>query len=380
MDDGRDEEIEAQAFATGAWIYRDGFGPGTEVVRARVADALAARVDEVAAEVLAAVVEEGEDYETATPEARRVLGGLAEYTRQGTLLTASWVRTGIIPNGHDYRRHRLDQHGFLPNRVTGRIIRMVRSNLAFADGCRRVLHREVRRAGGSDAVFWALAAGVDIGFRTSLLVTAELYDRRAIETERALAEKEEQLEHQALHDPLTGLANRALLFDRLDQACERLRRHPDRGGLGVIFIDLDDFKLVNDDHGHAAGDSVLQEAARRLTATVRPEDTVARLGGDEFVVMCEAVPGSEWADRMARRITEALAAPFVVDGSPLHVTGSIGTAVASPPRCEVDALVRKADDAMYEAKRSGKRVPVGERAGDGRGHAAGRHAGRHRRR
>lgn len=357
MDLSHDEYTDVQTFASRAWIHRHGFGPGTEAVRAEVADTLTRRVDEVVVEVLAAVAEEGEDYESVTPGARRVLDGLAEYTREGTLLTAEWIRTGAASNRHDYQRHRMDHlDGFLPAGVTGRIIRMIRSNLAFGDGCKRILYEEVRRAGGSDELLWALAARIDAGVRRNLMVTAKLYDRRALEGEEALAQKESELVYQALHDPLTGLANRLLLFDRLDQACERLLRHPDRGGLGVIFIDLDDFKLVNDDHGHSAGDLVLQEAARRLTTVVRSEDTVARLGGDEFVVMCESVPNVVWAEIMARRVAGELERPFDVHSRVMTVTASIGTAVAFPPDCEVERLVREADDAMYEAKRTAKGV------------------------
>ena len=148
MDLSHDEYTDVQTFASRAWIHRHGFGPGTEAVRAEVADTLTRRVDEVVVEVLAAVAEEGEDYESVTPGARRVLDGLAEYTREGTLLTAEWIRTGAASNRHDYQRHRMDHlDGFLPAGVTGRIIRMIRSNLAFGDGCKRILYEEVRRAG-----------------------------------------------------------------------------------------------------------------------------------------------------------------------------------------------------------------------------------------
>ncbi|MGH9110160.1 MAG: diguanylate cyclase domain-containing protein [Acidimicrobiales bacterium] len=354
MDVVRDGEAEESAFTSGLWIYRDGFAPGTETVRARVADALVERVGEVVSDVLAAIVEEGEDYEKVTPDARRVLDGLARVAGQGTLLLAGWIRTGVPPGEGDFRHHGIDDDGYLPTSVTGRVIRMVRSSLAYADTIKRILHREVARAGGSEAMFWALAAGADLGSRRTLLNTAGVYDQRALDTERALAHKEAQLEYQALHDPLTGLANRALLFDRLDQACERQHRHPDQGGLGVIFIDLDDFKLVNDEHGHTAGDVVLREQAHRLQASVRPEDTVARLGGDEFVVMCESVPDPAWADAMVRRISDGLTPPVEVEGRRMAVTASMGSAVAFPPHCEVEGLVRKADDAMYEAKRRAK--------------------------
>ncbi|MBC7373616.1 MAG: PAS domain S-box protein, partial [Frankiales bacterium] len=162
---------------------------------------------------------------------------------------------------------------------------------------------------------------------------------------------EEQLRHQALHDPLTGLPNRALLTDRLDQALRVAAR--DREPLAVMFLDLDRFKTVNDSLGHQAGDVVLVAVARRLEGVLRPGDTAARCGGDEFVVVCEGCD-AEQALVAATRIAGVLDAPITVMGSELSITASIGIALAQPGRTTADELLRDADAAMYTAKERGR--------------------------
>jgi diguanylate cyclase (GGDEF)-like protein len=159
------------------------------------------------------------------------------------------------------------------------------------------------------------------------------------------------LAHQALHDPVTGLANRVALMDRLAQALVSLERQP--GRLAVLFLDLDDFKGINDTLGHEVGDQVLVEIARRLTSISRRADTVARLGGDEFVVLCPALSGDEALKDIAGRVRTVVSAPLVQDGHDLSVTASIGAVLGADARADASELVRKADIAMYAAKRLG---------------------------
>ncbi len=159
---------------------------------------------------------------------------------------------------------------------------------------------------------------------------------------------EERLAELALHDPLTGVANRLLLDDRLRIALDRIRRAG--GGVGVFLLDLDDFKNVNDRHGHDVGDDVLMAVARRLLATIRPEDTVARLGGDEFVVICEVTGGQAEVERIGSRITEALAEPYRLDGHTLVVAASVGGVLAEDAGSEPSKLLSRADDEMYRVK------------------------------
>jgi diguanylate cyclase (GGDEF)-like protein/PAS domain S-box-containing protein len=163
---------------------------------------------------------------------------------------------------------------------------------------------------------------------------------------------EEQLTHQAFHDPLTGLANRVLFTDRLDHALSRNTRGP--RSLAVLFLDLDDFKTVNDSIGHEAGDDLLHAVAGRLTSTLRPGDTAARLGGDEFGILIEDLEHDDMATVIADRLLSALAEPFEVAGRRLHVNASIGIALRASRGQSAGELLRNADTAMYAAKRLGK--------------------------
>jgi diguanylate cyclase (GGDEF)-like protein/PAS domain S-box-containing protein len=165
---------------------------------------------------------------------------------------------------------------------------------------------------------------------------------------------EEQLSHQAFHDPVTGLANRALFADRVAHA---LRATVRKGSLvGVMFIDLDDFKTVNDSLGHQAGDAVLVEIARRLEKAIRPADTVARFGGDEFAVLLDGVENSDEAAMIADRLLVELEVPTVIDGKQVYPRASIGICLSDEDLLTQDAedLLRNADVAMYMAKRGTK--------------------------
>ncbi len=158
-------------------------------------------------------------------------------------------------------------------------------------------------------------------------------------------------EYQALHDPLTHAANRALFFDRLGQALSRASRS---GKLvAVLYVDLDDFKPVNDRFGHGVGDTVLKTVVGRLQRVVRDTDTVARLGGDEFAVLLEDAGSSAYAALVANRILKAVCAPITVAGGEVLVGASIGLATSAGHE-RSDELLRRADAAMYAAKRTGK--------------------------
>ncbi|MEC9000256.1 MAG: EAL domain-containing protein [Actinomycetota bacterium] len=160
-----------------------------------------------------------------------------------------------------------------------------------------------------------------------------------------------QLEERAYHDELTGLPNRAMLLDRLQDALHRAARH-DRM-VGVLFLDLDRFKVVNDSLGHGAGDDLLREAARRLERTIRPGDLVARLGGDEFVVVIADMVRTTDALAAAERVRTALARPLELGGDPTVMSASVGIAVAHGTETPAD-LLRDADTAMYRAKEGGR--------------------------
>ena len=167
-------------------------------------------------------------------------------------------------------------------------------------------------------------------------------------------ELEEQLLYEALHDPLTGLLNRALFADRLDHALARLARS--EAAVALLLVDLDEFKLTNDDFGHGVGDEVLKSVGEILRSSLRPADTAARLGGDEFAILVEddghTTGHAMW---VAERILEELKKPFMVQGQELSITASIGVAVATTTHHDrPERLMREADLAMYRAKNKGK--------------------------
>jgi diguanylate cyclase (GGDEF)-like protein len=167
---------------------------------------------------------------------------------------------------------------------------------------------------------------------------------------RALREQEERLRQTALYDQLTGLPNRTLLLDRLTQAGERAARHDDQP-YAVLFIDLDGFKIVNDTYGHAAGDAVLVEVARRLTTVVRSADTAARLGGDEFVLLLEDLSADGMPQAVVERVKWALEEPMIIAGQPMRMNASIGIAVSEAGTTKAGSLLRIADQAMYREKK-----------------------------
>ena len=168
---------------------------------------------------------------------------------------------------------------------------------------------------------------------------------------------EDRLQHDAFHDALTDLPNRALLMDRLSQAVGRTKRRAD-SRFAVLFIDIDGFKFVNDSLGHNMGDQLLIAISRRLEACIRDGDTVARLGGDEFIVLMQDVASTEDVLSLADRILEAMQTPFLLDDHELVMTASIGIAFCGANDESAEELVRNADIALYQAKSRGKAVYV----------------------
>ena len=163
----------------------------------------------------------------------------------------------------------------------------------------------------------------------------------------------DQLRKQALHDSLTGLPNRVLFRERLAHDLQRRRRAPDRRS-AVLFLDLDDFKDVNDGLGHAVGDALLRVVADRLRSTLRPEDTAARLGGDEFAVLIEAAEDVDGVTALADRIVATIASPVSIGGQQVSARVSLGVALSPEGGQSVDELLTNADAAMYVAKAAGK--------------------------
>jgi diguanylate cyclase (GGDEF)-like protein len=186
-----------------------------------------------------------------------------------------------------------------------------------------------------------LAAGV-----TYALTLRKWWEARSELSRMEVLEKE--LRYRATHDPLTDLPTRNVFMNRLEGALARAQRS---GRFpAVLFLDLDNFKAINDSHGHVVGDAALREVARRLRTSVRLGDTVSRIGGDEFVVLLEEVRDANEAARAVGRIGRRLQAPLVVDGRETTVHASIGMALGGPGTEAPEALVRRADFQMYRAK------------------------------
>ncbi|MBF0294087.1 MAG: diguanylate cyclase [Magnetococcales bacterium] len=165
-------------------------------------------------------------------------------------------------------------------------------------------------------------------------------------------ELEERLKHLAFHDPLTALPNRQLFDDRLRQALAQGRRH--NRMVGVMLFDLDHFKTINDTHGHAAGDQLLKEVARRLGSCIRESDTVARLGGDEFTAVLTNVSDAEQVHKVARKILKALGRKVALDAAKIAITSSIGVSLYPVDGDGMEELLEKADQALYRAKNAGR--------------------------
>jgi diguanylate cyclase (GGDEF)-like protein len=225
--------------------------------------------------------------------------------------------------------------------------------LAAVAGISVVLARSIRRPikelnkGVDEFSRGNLDHRVPIYRRDELGLVVEMFNRMAA----AVQGGQEELAHQAFHDPLTDLPNRDLFKDRVGHALARQAR--DRKPLAVMFVDLDDFKTVNDSLGHAAGDQLLSWMAERLRQSVRPSDTVARLGGDEFAVLVEEMRGQRDAILVADRIIDALTEPLAIEGKEIFVHASVGIAMTYGG-IEMNELLKNADVAMYAAKRSGK--------------------------
>lgn len=158
-------------------------------------------------------------------------------------------------------------------------------------------------------------------------------------------------EYLALHDPLTGLPNRILFFDRLERALAHSRR--EQHLVGVLMFDLDGFKDINDRHGHLAGDQLLRQIGSRLAMTARDTDTVARIGGDEFVVLITGAAKLTAVRQATSRLVSTFGRPFDIDGRTLRMTASVGLAIHDGDHIAADELLRRADMAMYSAKRAG---------------------------
>lgn len=199
-------------------------------------------------------------------------------------------------------------------------------------------NRYIRKDGGIVHILWSAhwveEEGVRIGVARNVT---------------ALRQAEDELRHLAHHDPLTGLTNRTLFYDRLESALHAAHRH--QSGVALLFLDLDDFKMINDVHGHAVGDRVICSVARRLACCVRATDTVARMGGDEFTVLLTDIHSKDAVSRKVEQICQVLAEPFDAELGGITPSCSIGVACYPGDGTDADSLLSHADSDMYRTKR-----------------------------
>lgn len=257
-----------------------------------------------------------------SPSSERVLG----YTPQ-ELLGTRFDRLVVGENG-------------------GHLLRLLADGAGYARPNSELIECSLRHRDGETRRFEVLHTNLldDEHVRGIVLNARDISERKVFE---------EQLSHQAFHDAVTNLPNRALFVERVRHAIGRARR--DRRQLAVMFLDVDDFKTINDSLGHVAGDAVLVEVAKRLSASIRSSDTAARFGGDEFVVLLEDLDGPNTVVEVAERTLADLNRPLTAAGKELMLRGSIGISILEPSSSAgADELIRDADAAMYIAKRDGK--------------------------
>ena len=309
--------------------------------RESLGNALVGRADDVAAGVLATLWPSG-----AGDVHCDVRETIAEADRVATQMLGRWLTGGAHVSEEE--RRQLGALGELIGMVT--LDDLVKAYLVWRDVLFGVLDEEAARLETPPALVAEVRAVVFRNHDGSIVRMARRYEEERCALHAQLDAERAKLADLALHDALTGLPNRALLFDRIEHALRAASRN--EGALAIFFVDLDGFKAINDRLGHDAGDQLLVAVSARLREAVRDADTVARLGGDEFVVLCVGLDGVHRPEIVADRIIASLSRPFTLSGEEASISASVGIAAAGGSDGPRDLLFR-ADVAMYTAKQSG---------------------------
>lgn len=318
---------------------------GIDASRVTLGWALHARGDDVAADVLRRI---------GGRLSFEVLARIATADRLATQVVGRWLATG--EGAMEAEHAQLSGLGSLVNAVD--LPALVKGYLAWREAAIAVLEEEGARSGCGESLLAEARQVIARSCDASIVRMVRQFELERSRLQDALAEERAKLTHQALHDYLTGLPNRPLLFNRIAHALHGADRYG--GTVALLFVDLDGFKDVNDGFGHETGDLLLVAVAERLCVAVRPSDTVARLGGDEFIVLCDRLEDAGEATAVAERVLAALREPFVLPVGEAALTASIGIALASDDEAP-DELVGRADHAMYAAKRRGDAHEVAPR-------------------
>lgn len=243
--------------------------------------------------------------------------------------------------------HEYDEHVF----VTGE---EHQNETSFTDYSGMQRYIETKRSLHKDAAGNLFLVGIirDITERKHMEDDLKRKAAELLQSNAELQQSASHLSHLAHHDALTGLPNRKLFYERLQQAIDWAAEN--QQAVGLLFLDLDGFKQINDSKGHDVGDLLLKAVARRLSGCLRGSDTVSRLGGDEFTVILPAIPNAQDAARVATKVLDTLAKPFVIQGNEILVTSSVGISLYPENAQDLEMLVKAADNAMYRAKQQGK--------------------------
>ena len=312
--------------------------------------ALGARADDIVEQIVARW---GRGRSGTGPPGGSAEADVRRVTRAGTLAIADFLVTGRPVTAA--RAEVWDWTGEAPFQRGITLSEVTKLYLFW----RQICIGEIQEIGAArslpEGVVDRAVAAVRDGADSSLVRMAKRFEATHHQLETELEEHQARLEHQALHDPLTGLANRVLLLDRLEHALQRSARSSAAPAdwPTVLFMDLDHFKSINDASGHSIGDQVLVAVGARLAALVRLSDTVARLGGDEFVVLCEEIGDPGQAVALAERIAASLAEPFPIGSREAFVAVSIGVGFAADGD-DAESVLGRADQAMYRAKQLGR--------------------------
>lgn len=283
------------------------------------------------------------------PASREFLDSRETTLLISNLLVARWLISGVAMN--DDEAAWLEQRGRLAAAEHLSIVNVTRSYLVWRDVGVACLEAEAASLATPPEVLEAARQSIRAAADAAIMRMARSYDEENERLRNQLADEREAFRHAALHDPLTGLPNRVLLYDRLQQAVNAARRSGQI--VALLMVDLDEFKHVNDAHGHETGDAVLRQVARCLESSVRSSDTVARLAGDEFAVVLADCRSRQAAEHMASKIRVALLGPLSVRAGVEVVAGaSVGIACFPEDGGDGESLLSAADLGMYRSKRA----------------------------
>jgi diguanylate cyclase (GGDEF)-like protein len=313
----------------------------------RLGQAVSARTDDVVEAMLQRTRESGCQLDAAVEERFARVGAVS------TIAVARWMSGEGAEVAREVGQEAWQIFGQLASQRAAPLNEVTKRCLRWCDAAGEVVRECAQQLDLDHEVLDEALAMLQRSLNVTLVRMCESFESERQSAEKELEHRQRELAFLATHDALTGLPNRTLILDRVEQLMVRARR--DKTPLAALFIDLDNFKAINDSLGHACGDELLQAVAARLTAVVRESDAVGRLGGDEFVVIASELSFTSGPELMAERLLEALDQPFVLAGrehSSLKLTASIG--IAAGDREAAEELLRDADVAMYQAKWDGR--------------------------